>query len=198
MDLRTENKYMMFLIKVMFDKLLDYRRQIDELKAKVKIANDSKPDWITVKGNHIPVGEGENKQDVAKEFVESKEGKQNIFGKSFEEYSGNPEQAIKHLMQVKTGYVPNAIYRQGVGDIDFVYGEDGITGYGLAHIVEKHGVKILDEIPNIIKNGILDSRHEELGRMYIFSKNKKLVIRLDWNKEKRNWLTTAFEIVEEK
>lgn len=27
MDLRTENKYMMFLIKVMFDKLLDWNKE---------------------------------------------------------------------------------------------------------------------------------------------------------------------------
>ncbi len=32
------------------------------------------------------------------------------------------------------GYVSGAIYKEGIGDIDFIYGKSGDKGYGLAHI----------------------------------------------------------------
>lgn len=46
-------------------------------------------------------------------------------------------------MSEKTGYVPAAMHKDGIGDIDFVYGKGGTTGYGLAHVLEKHGEEVL-------------------------------------------------------
>ena len=37
---------------------------------------DDVDSWITVKGNHIPIKEGQTKEEAIKEFIESKEGKQ--------------------------------------------------------------------------------------------------------------------------
>ena len=46
-------------------------------------------------------------------------------------------------MSEKAGYVPAAMHKEGIGDIDFVYGKGGTTGYGLAHVLEKHGEEVL-------------------------------------------------------
>lgn len=135
--------------------------------------------------------EGSSEEDEDEDEVTDTDLK-DVFGESFDDFSGKPEEAIEKLITEKRGFVPSAIFRDGVGDIDFVYGEKGATGYGLAHIIEKHGEKVLKEIPSIIKDGLIDKRHEKFGRIYITSDDKKSVIRLDWNGTKRNWLATAF------
>lgn len=43
-------------------------------------------------------------------------------------------------------------------------------------VAEKHGKEILNEIPEIIKNGNIDNRHKRLVRVYVLSQNKKVVI----------------------
>ncbi len=54
-------------------------------------------------------------------------------------YSGiTGQDAINFLLLVKSGEVINAFSKEGVGDIDLIYGEPGIHGCGLAHIAEIH------------------------------------------------------------
>ncbi|MBR1648489.1 MAG: hypothetical protein IJ689_02705 [Alphaproteobacteria bacterium] len=116
-----------------------------------------------------------------------------VFGRAYSKYSHRPEEAIKKLMEEKQGFVPAAIYREEIGDIDFVYGDPDIdTGYGLAHIANKHGKDVLALVPNIIRTGNIDDRHRKFGRLYIISGQYKSIIRLDWNNEERNWLASAF------
>ncbi len=123
-----------------------------------------------------------------------------VFGDSFSKYSGRPDAAIQKLLWEKKGHVPAALHKEGVGDIDLVWGEEGPQGYGLAHIIErrnsegKDGIEFVKSIPNIIETGTVDFRHQKLGRLYITSRDKNVVIRLDWNGIERNWLATAFEI----
>lgn len=195
MDLRTENKYMMFLIKVMFDKLLDYRRQIDELKAKVKIANDSKPDWITVKGNHIPVDEGENKQDVAKEFVESKEGKQSNLDDLGPEYTKvKGQDAIRFLLKQRKGWVRDAFTRDDIGGISLIWGNDGM---GLKHIIKRRTEQDIDtneflrDLGEVIEKSS-NIRKNEKGRFEIRDGEKIAVINPEITNGKLTFLLTAF------
>lgn len=125
-----------------------------------------------------------------------------VFGEAFHEFTHRPKEAIEKLLWEKRGYVPAAIHKDGVGDIDFVWGEDGPQGYGLAHIIERRtleghdGVEFAQSIPDIIENGEVDFKHQKLGRLYISSKDKRVVIRLDWNGTERNWLATAFYATE--
>lgn len=196
MDLRTENKYMMFLIKVMFDKLLDYRRQIDELKAKVKIANDSKPDWITVKGNHIPVDEGENKQDVAKEFVESKESKQSNLDDLGPEYTKvKGQDAIRFLLKQGKGWVRDAFTRDDIGGISLIWGNDNM---GLQHIIKRRTEQNIDiaeflrDLGEVIEKGA-NIRKNDRGRFEIRYGNKIAVIEPEITNGKLTFLLTAFK-----
>lgn len=123
-----------------------------------------------------------------------------VFGEAYPEYAGRPKEAIEKLLWEKKGHVPAAIHKDGIGDIDFVWGEDGPQGYGLAHIIERRtleghdGIEFVQSIPKIIENGDVDYRHQKLGRLYVTSKDKKVAIRLDWNGTERNWLATAFYV----
>ncbi|MBP3513303.1 MAG: hypothetical protein J6J74_02265, partial [Elusimicrobiaceae bacterium] len=121
-----------------------------------------------------------------------------FFGPAFTAYSGKPAQAINYLLKVKKGHVPAAIYKEGIGNIDLVYGEGGKYGYGLAHIIEErekdgiNGVEFVKRIPSLIDAGILNRQNERFGRIYVETKKEKAVVRLDYDKEARNWLLTAF------
>nr|DAV82126.1 MAG TPA: hypothetical protein [Caudoviricetes sp.] len=158
---------------------------------------ESAPEVFIKMDNHF--NPEKHPRDEEGKFIDKNKGdnlktESDVFGEPFKEFSNKPFDAINKLIEEKRGFVPSAISRKELGNIDFVYGEDGRFGYGLAHIIEKHGKDILKNIPNLIKYGDIDRRHEVFGRVYIQDKNKKIIIRLDWNKQKRNWLASAFNI----
>jgi hypothetical protein len=157
-------------------------------------AGDGK-EWITVNGAHIPLKDGEPSGNVG-EKIKAETAKNDSFGKAYPEYSGHPEKAIEKLMNEKAGHVPAAIHKDGIGAIDFVYGEGGKRGYGLAHIADKHGMETVKKVPAIIREGSVDRKHEGFGRIYVSDAKKKAVVRLDWNGQSRKWLATAFDIDE--
>ncbi|GAA6984502.1 hypothetical protein HpCHC60_14320 [Helicobacter pylori] len=89
------------------------------------------------------------------------------FGTNYPEFALKPKEALEKLLQEKNGQVAGTAYREDLGGIDFVWGKDGKSGYGLAHILEsrekqyqKLGLtseqakertnELLKEIPNIL------------------------------------------------
>ena len=97
------------------------------------------------------------------------------WGIAYRKSSGDPQKAIDTLLEKQNGFVPNAAYKSGIGDIDFVWGEhkpaknknSQSQGTGIKHIVEsrfEHGVngtKFVQQIPDIIDKGtvVLDKAH---------------------------------------
>lgn len=75
-----------------------------------------------------------------------KKNKIGEFGVQYTQFKHKPKQAIKWLKKVKRGECIAALHRSDIGDIDIVYGEvtDPIKhkGFGLAHIIDKHGETI--------------------------------------------------------
>ena len=122
------------------------------------------------------------------------------FGKAYNEYSGKPKEAIEYLIKKKNGHVPNAIYKEGIGDIDIVWGEAGTGkgGYGLSHIIRRrneegyNGEEFVKQLPDIINNGKVIDRDKGLGRLYVLNNNKEVAIRLTWDNKERNWLVSAY------
>lgn len=116
----------------------------------------------------------------------------------FTEYANNPEKAIDKLLNEKSGYVSNAMYKEGIGYIDFIYGKGGKDGYGLAHIIERRERdnididKFIRQIPNIINDGSVYTVLGQKGRKFVISNDKEVIIRLDLDGEQRNWLLTAY------
>ena len=133
------------------------------------------------------VSDGDNNSSSMKEW-----------GTAYKEYSGKPQEALEHLLNIKNGYVPAAIAKEGIGNIDFVYGKGGKDGYGLAHIIEQRnkqgidGEALIRNLPEIIEKGevILKDKHSD--RKYIVSDDKEVAIRLDFNGANRNWIVSAY------
>lgn len=148
--------------------------------------------------------EEEHPRDENGKFSESGESKNEPvqihteFGQAFREYSYKPKEAIDFLLKQKSGYVPAAINKNGIGDIDFVYGKGGKNGYGLAHIIERrnsennNGIEFVKQLPELIEKGQVITKIKHTDRKYILSKNKEITVRLDYNGEKRNWIVTAY------
>lgn len=144
-------------------------------------------------------------------------GSNEPFGKAYNEYSGKPKEAIEYLLKEKNGYVPNAIYKEGIGNIDIIWGEAGTGkgGYGLAHIIRRrneegyNGEEFVKQLPDIIEHGKIYSkiakidnkgryvRKNEEDRVYIGTRDKEIVIRLTWNDETHNWLLSGYIRYEE-
>lgn len=71
-----------------------------------------------------------------------------------------------------------AFYRKDVGSIDIVYGEvhDPVkhTGYGLAHIIDKHGMNDVRKLGEAIEKGNL--RNGTDGKLLIEHQDYRVVL----------------------
>lgn len=125
------------------------------------------------------------------------------FGIIYTQFKDKPKQAIKHLMKVKGGECTNALYRKDIGYIDIVWGENDPKtnkGYGLKHIIEKHGESIKklgfsieDFIPIMVQFGLCSLSNSK-DEYLLESKDFKVVIeRKAFGKEKQ-WILTAFDL----
>ena len=126
------------------------------------------------------------------------------FGCKCYRYKGKPRLAIKHLMNVKSGECIGALYREDIGYIDIVWGKvtDSVkhTGFGLSHIIDKHGktikqlgFKIEDFIPIVVQYGNLylsKNKEEYILESQMF---RVIIERYAYGKEKQ-WLLTSFDL----
>ncbi|EMZ9876958.1 DUF3519 domain-containing protein, partial [Campylobacter upsaliensis] len=132
------------------------------------------------------------------------------FGVNFEGFKG--KEAIEKLLEEQRGQVKGAFYKEGLGEIDLVWGEvkgggKEAKGYGLSKIIEKHGEdfkefgeglegvsKGLDEI---ITKGEIHT--QEYGRKtIIYHKNGdvyKVGLKQNWKGEptKNSWVITGYK-----
>ncbi|ADU85060.1 DUF3519 domain-containing protein [Helicobacter pylori] len=96
------------------------------------------------------------------------------WGYNYSEFKGDGLGAINKLLETKKGFVAGAFYKEGLGDIDLVWGtpkNKDSNGYGLAHILEKREKQykrlgltneqakertneLLKQIPEVIEKGI--------------------------------------------
>jgi len=124
-----------------------------------------------------------------------------IHGTVFRQFKNKPKEAIVHLMKVKEGEAIAALYRSDIGYIDITWGENDKknVGYGLKHIIEKHGSDILktgfnieDFIPIIVQFCIF-SESRSTGTKKVFeNKMGRFVVDSKFNRKSKNWLLTAF------
>ncbi len=93
------------------------------------------------------------------------------WGENHSEFKGDGLGAINKLLETKKGFVAGAFYKEGLGDIDLVWGN---KDYGLEHILEKREKQykrlgltneqakertkeLLKQIPEVIEKGIKDN-----------------------------------------
>lgn len=125
------------------------------------------------------------------------------FGTVYTQFKHKPVQAIKHLMKTKEGECTAALHREGIGDIDIVWGENDANnkGFGLKHIIEKHGEEIKKlgfDTPTfislIVEHGNLNIHKSTDNKKVFESKQFRFVIETYAFGRKKNWLLTAFNI----
>lgn len=124
------------------------------------------------------------------------------FGDVYNQFQGNAQEAFAFLKEKRSGDVLGVFRRDGVGNIDVVWGD---KGGGLSHIIDKHvgeGKSFLsvDEaakvIDSIIKTGDKDF---ENGDKIVFKKESKLVTIRKNVRDKgkkiadKNWILTAYD-----
>lgn len=115
------------------------------------------------------------------------------FGPVRREFNDQPERAIEHLMQARTGEVPAAFRHPEIGDVAFVYGTKDL---GLKHIADKHGEDVLKDLPRVLREGDIVARHSD--RVYLETGDappRRAVVRLDYDGEDKVWLVTSYDNV---
>jgi|GEM_PF-2681264 len=121
-------------------------------------------------------------------------------GKFFKGYRHRPDEAIDKLLKEKDGYVRAAMRKEGIGDIDFVYGKDGDKGYGLAHIVERRnqqgidGEKFVRRLPEVIEGGSVYRKAHIPNSNSINDGRNETIIRDVWDGNRNNWMLTGYEL----
>nr|WP_041200151.1 DUF3519 domain-containing protein [Helicobacter pylori] len=130
------------------------------------------------------------------------------WGHNYSEFKNDGLGAINKLLETKKGFVAGAFYKEGLGDIDLVWGN---KDYELEHILKrresdaidkdmgeeeakKYALKIINNIPNIISNGKLSK--DNLGRLKIEFKNQRVGLNDSWKGETLNnrWVITSYEL----
>lgn len=128
---------------------------------------------------------------------------QGHFGNIYKSFKGKAKEAFDFLAKNKGGDLIAVFHRDGVGDIDLIWGDK--TG-GLAHILDKHvgGGRsfadvndIANSVSDIINQGTI---HFENGDKAVLKKGNQLVtIRKNVRKNgkkiaDKNWILTAYDL----
>ncbi|HEV2747609.1 MAG TPA: glycosyl hydrolase 108 family protein [Allosphingosinicella sp.] len=100
-------------------------------------------------------------------------------------------ETVARLRGDKTGWSPDALYHPDLGDIAVPWGRGGDDGFGLAHIDAKHP-DMIDDLPDRLL--AMDVRPDRrAGYVYLENPGEAAVVRLDWDREQKTWLLTAFD-----
>ncbi|RKV28961.1 hypothetical protein DD746_04810 [Helicobacter pylori] len=136
------------------------------------------------------------------------------WGQNYSEFKGDGLGAINKLLETKKGFVAGAFYKEGLGDIDLVWGTPKTkdsNGYGLAHILErrisnemkkglseteakKYALNIVKSIPEVLEKGTKGT--DSLGRVFVDYDNKRVGLNNEWKKEKleNHWVISSYEL----
>lgn len=115
------------------------------------------------------------------------------FGPVLTQYRGDAQGAIKALTELQNGEAVAALNHPEIGDIDLVWGKEGTresNGFGLAKLVKWHP-EVLDDLQGVVSSLAVVERTE--NRVQLESDKHKAAVRLEWDKQAKHWLLTAFE-----
>ncbi|RVZ68305.1 DUF3519 domain-containing protein, partial [Helicobacter pylori] len=136
------------------------------------------------------------------------------WGHHYSEFKGDGLGAINKLLETKKGFVAGAFYKEGLGDIDLVWGTPKTkdsNGYGLAHILERreqraladglsgseakeYALNIVKSIPEVLEKGTKGTDH--LGRVFVDFGNKRVGLNNTWNNKdlENHWVISSYEL----
>ena len=141
--------------------------------------------------------------EAARIFKEYKKGGSDRNGndgypeKDYPEYKGKGQKAVDFVVKQKGGQVRGAFNRPEIGDIDVVWGKvtnaEKHEGYGLAHIIDKHGMDAAKKIGEVINTGDIVRPDNNPDRIAIENNNFHVGLRQQWNGKNKLWIITGFE-----
>ncbi len=166
-----------------------------------------------------PLSEQANAKKLAK--LESEKGIKkpkfeapSEWGPNYSEFKNDGLGAINKLLETKKGFVAGAFHKEGLGDIDLVWGTPKTkdsNGYGLAHILERrisnemkkglseteakeYALNIVKSIPEVLEKGTKGT--DDLGRVFVDYGNKRVGLNNEWKKEKleNHWVISSYEL----
>ncbi len=136
------------------------------------------------------------------------------WGHNYSEFKNDGLGAINKLLETKKGFVAGAFYKEGLGDIDLVWGTPKTkdsNGYGLAHILERrisnemkkglseteakeYAINIVKSIPEVLEKGTKGT--DDLGRVFVNYGNKRVGLNNEWKNEKleNHWVISSYEL----
>ncbi|RVY52066.1 DUF3519 domain-containing protein [Helicobacter pylori] len=133
---------------------------------------------------------------------------------NYSEFKNDGLGAINKLLETKKGFVAGAFHKEGLGDIDLVWGTPKTkesNGYGLAHILERrisnemkkglseteakeYALNIIKSIPEVLEKGTKGT--DSLGRVFVNYGNKRVGLNNEWKNEKleNHWVISSYEL----
>ncbi|EAI6220155.1 DUF3519 domain-containing protein, partial [Campylobacter upsaliensis] len=182
------------------EELLRLLAHKNDYKTTIEIIQESKAKGLSVKQTKEAIEE--NKKQTAKLFDEviRQENKPSVkpldeFGVNFEGFKG--KEAINKLLEEQRGQVRGAFYKEGLGEIDLVWGDEN---FGLRHILNKHGDEFEDiaaELEEIIAKGEVVKDNDRATLKYIKENGDifKIGLKQNWKGEptKNKWIITAYK-----
>ncbi|MDU9765390.1 DUF3519 domain-containing protein [Helicobacter pylori] len=152
----------------------------------------------------------ENEKGIKKQKLEAP----SEWGPNYSEFKNDGLGAINKLLETKKGFVAGAFHKEGLGDIDLVWGTPKTkdsNGYGLAHILERrisnemkkglseteakeYALNIVKSIPEVLEKGTKGTDH--LGRVFVDYGNKRVGLNNVWKNEKleNHWVISSYEL----
>lgn len=116
-----------------------------------------------------------------------------LLGKEYKGYKG--KKAIEKLMSEKNGHIKGAFFREDIGDIDLLWGNEN---FGLNHIIQRRAEQSIDietflqDLDEVIEKG--NFRKKNNRGNFEFMLNKKIaVISPELKGNKLTFLLTAFK-----
>lgn len=161
-------------------------------------AQDAGTGFVTGAGLGKLAGKVHSQNPKIKDLDEVLDKRQD-WGIAYRKQSGKPVEAIDKLLQEKQGFVPKAFSKEGIGDVDLVWGKGGKRGFGLSHIVDQrnaqniHGENFVKSIPHIAQEGKISSVSNQPNISFIKNDDASVLVKRVWDEKKRNWVVTAFK-----
>ncbi len=129
------------------------------------------------------------------------------WGHSYSEFKGDGLGAINKLLETKKGFVAGAFHKEGLGDIDLVWGN---KDYGLEHILKcrekqaknkglneqqakEYALNIAKTIPEAIDKGV---KVDNNGRIAIEYNGMRVGLNDKWDDQKleNKWVISSYEL----
>ncbi|UOR78645.1 DUF3519 domain-containing protein [Helicobacter pylori] len=127
------------------------------------------------------------------------------WGHNYSEFKNDGLGAINKLLETKKGFVAGAFHKEGLGDIDLVWGN---KDYGLEHILKRrekqaknlneaeakeYAMSVVKTIPEVIDKGV---KVDNNGRIAIEYNGMRVELNDKWDNQKleNKWVISSYEI----